>query len=187
MFSANQASTGRRKDTTINAETTGEFVWNLATYPLREAVNITAEEVPYGIDEFQRAGLQKEKSSIVNVPMVKESPVKFECKYHSTLRLPGNPPVGSADVVIGLVVGVHVDESVLTDGLVDIQKTQPIARCGYYQYARIRETFEMIIPGDKKMLFGLEGNAALHGKLRDEMAGERATNGERPEGGASDL
>ena len=113
--------------------------------------------------------------------------MKFECKYHSTLRLPGNPPVGSADVVIGLVVGVHVDESVLTDGLVDIQKTQPIARCGYYQYARIRETFEMIIPGDKKMLFGLEGNAALHGKLRDEMAGERATNGERPEGGASDL
>ena len=123
MFSANQNSDGRRKDTTMNAETTGEFVWNLATYPLREAVNITAEEIPYGIDEFKRAGLQKEQASIVNVSMVKESPVKFECKYHSTLRLPGNPPVGTADIVIGLVVGVHVSEEVLTDGMVDISKT----------------------------------------------------------------
>jgi len=181
MFSANQASTGRRKDTTINAETTGEFVWNLATYPLREAVNITAEEIPYGTDEFERAGLQKEPASIVNVNMVKESPVKFECKYYTTLRLPGNPPVGSADVVIGLVVGVHVDESVLTDGMVDISKTQPIARCGYYQYARIRETFEMVVPGDGKMLFGLEGNVSLHKKLRDEMAEERKANGEKVE------
>ena len=179
MFSANQNSDGRRKDTTINAETTGEFVWNLATYPLREAVNITAEEVPYGIDEFQRAGLQKEKASIVNAPMVKESPVKFECKYHSTIRLPGNPPVGTADIVIGLVVGVHVSEEVLTNGMVDISKTQPIARCGYYQYARIRETFEMVIPGNPKMHFGLEGNVGLHKKLRDEMTEQAHTDGER--------
>ncbi|ODM14644.1 hypothetical protein SI65_09989 [Aspergillus cristatus] len=51
MFSANQT----RKDTVVNAETTGHFVWNLATYDLREAVNISAEQVPYGTDEFARA------------------------------------------------------------------------------------------------------------------------------------
>lgn len=178
MFSANQTSSGHRKDTVTNAETAGEFVWNLATYPLREAVNITAEEVPFGVDEFQRAGLQKEKANIVNVNMVKESPVKFECKYHSTLRLPGNPPVGTVDVVIGLVIGVHVDERVLTDGMVDISKTEPIARCGYFQYARIRETFEMVIPGDKKLLFGLEGSAKLYRELKDEMAEKAEGNGE---------
>jgi flavin reductase (DIM6/NTAB) family NADH-FMN oxidoreductase RutF len=169
MFSANQNSSGVRKDTTINAERTGEFVWNLATYPLRNAVNISAEETPYGTDEFARAGLQKEKASIVNVNMVKESPVKFECKYHSTIRLPGNPPVGTCDVVIGLVVGIHVDERVLTDGLVDIGKTEPIARCGYFQYARIKETFEMVIPGDGKVLLGLEGSVRGYAVLRDEM------------------
>ena len=169
MFSANQTGAGTRKDTPINAETTGEFVWNMATYPLREAVNITAEQIAFGLDEFDRANLQKEKASIVNVAMVKDSPVKFECKYHSTITLPGNPPMGSVDIIIGLVVGIHVSEDVLTDGLVDIQKTQPIARCGYYQYARITETFEMVIPGDGNVLYGLEGSAAENAKARDEQ------------------
>ena len=181
MFAANQTSDSRRKDTTINAETTGEFVWNLATYPLREAVNITAEEIPYGVDEFERAGLQKEKASIVKAPMVKSSPVKFECKYHSTIRLPGNPPVGTVDIVIGLVVGIHVDDSVLTDGLVDISKTQPIARCGYYQYARIRETFEMQIPGNAETSFGLEGNPSLFKKSRNGGVEKSHTNEAQPE------
>ncbi len=70
MFSANQTDKGIRKDTTINAETTGEFVWNMATYPLREAVNATAEQTSFGIDEFERAKLRKEKATLVNVPMV---------------------------------------------------------------------------------------------------------------------
>ncbi len=166
MFSANQTDKGTRKDTTINAETTGEFVWNMATYPLRDAVNITAEQIAFGLDEFDRANLQKEQASVVDVAMVKDSPVKFECKYHSTIRLPGNPPMGTVDIIIGLVVGIHISEDVLTDGLIDIQKTQPIARCGYYQYARIRETFDMVIPGDGKVLYGLEGSAALNAQER---------------------
>ena len=160
MFSANQTIDGARKDTTINAETTGEFCWNVATWKLREACNITAEQVPYGIDEFSRANLTKEPGQIVKAPMVKESPVKFECKYHTTIRLPGNPPMGTVDIIIGRVVGVHISDDVLTDGKVDLKKMEPIARCGYYEYAVVRETFEMIIPGDQKGLYGLEGNAA---------------------------
>lgn len=166
MFAANQTDKGVRKDTTINVETCGEFVWNLATYPLREAVNITAEQTVFGVDEFERAKLQKEKASLVSVSMVKESPIKFECRYHSTLRLPGNPPMGAVDIIIGLVVGIHIHEDVLTDGLVDMQKTQPIARCGYYQYARITETFDMVIPGGGKVNYGLEGSVALNAKER---------------------
>ncbi|GAA5825261.1 hypothetical protein JCM11251_006910 [Rhodosporidiobolus azoricus] len=99
MFSANQKpSDAARKDTVINAEREGEFCWSLATYQLREAVNITAEQVPYGEDEFLKAGLTKEYGKLVKAPMVAESPVKFECKYHNTFRLPGNPPMGSVDV-----------------------------------------------------------------------------------------
>ncbi|KAF1817080.1 nitrilotriacetate monooxygenase component B-like protein [Eremomyces bilateralis CBS 781.70] len=131
MFSANQNPDGVRKDSVVNVEQSGRFCWNLATWDLREQVNITAEQVPYGVDEFERANLTKEWSRVIEkVPMVKESPVRFECTYYSTLKLPGNAPVGSVDVVIGKVVAIHIDDSVLTDGILDIRKTQPIARCG---------------------------------------------------------
>ena len=159
MFSANQTDAGTRKDTTVNAETTGSFVWNVATYPLREAVNVSAEQVAPGIDEFDRAGLEKETACLVDVAMVKASPIKFECRYHTTIRLPGNPPMGTVDIVIGRVVGVHIAPDVLTEGMVDLKKVQPIARCGYYEYARITETFEMVIPGmSEDVLYGLEGS-----------------------------
>ncbi|KAJ5641333.1 hypothetical protein N7490_005333 [Penicillium lividum] len=161
MFSSNQTAQGIRKDTVINAEETGNFVWNLATWDLREAVNITAEQTPYGTDEFELCKVTKEQAKLMDVPMIKESPVKFECEYHTTVRLPGNPPMGTVDIVIGKVVGVHIADSVLTDGILDIKKTQPIARCGYYQYTVVRDTFEMIIPNmSQDVLYGLEGNAA---------------------------
>ncbi|KAJ0117397.1 hypothetical protein J7T55_003811 [Diaporthe amygdali] len=131
MFSANQTPSNRRKDTVANVEATGRFVWNLATWDLREAVNTTAEQVPADVDEFARAGLEKEFTTALKdpqLPMVKASPVKFECVYHTTLRLPGNPPMGSVDVVIGRVIAVHIADDVLTDGILDVRKTQPIAR-----------------------------------------------------------
>lgn len=170
MFSANQTTTSARKDSVVNAETTGRFCWNLATWDLRNEVNISSEEVEPGVDEFERAGLEKVDSQVVSislrggaqgrVPMVKKSPVRFECEYYTTLRLPGNPPMGTVDVIIGKVVGVHVDDSVITDGKVDIRKTQPIARCGYYEYAVVKETFEMIMPGTNELIrSGMEGSA----------------------------
>lgn len=171
MFSSNQTPSQGQKDTVRNVEATGVFCWQLATYALREAVNITAEQVPYGVDEFERAGLEKQFSTVLStqVPMVKASPVKFECEYYSTLRLPGNPPMGTADVVIGRVVGIHIDESVLTpDGKIDVSKTEPIARCGYYDYAVVRETFEMIIPGATEgTIYGMEGSVRKHKAARE--------------------
>ncbi|GAA5999234.1 flavin reductase family protein [Rhodotorula paludigena] len=167
MFSANQKpEDGLSKDTVVNAERDGEFCWSLATWDLREAVNITAEQVPYGEDEFKLAGLTKQFGRLVKTPMVQESPVKFECKYHSTIRLPGNGPMGSVDIVIGRVVAVHIDDRVLTNGLIDISKTVPIARCGYWQYAKITETFEMVIPGDSRVRAGLEGSAKANGEMK---------------------
>jgi hypothetical protein len=66
--------------------------------------------------------------------------------------------MGSVDVVIGRVLGIHIDDDVLTDGKIDTKKTKPIARCGYYDYAVVEETFEMVIPGSKSQLGGLEGS-----------------------------
>ncbi|UZJ55623.1 hypothetical protein CBS101457_004943 [Exobasidium rhododendri] len=164
---ANKTAADRAsKDTVINAENHGSFCWNLATWDLREAVNKSSEQFEYGVDEFEIAGLTKEKGNVVDVPLVKESPVKFECVYHTTLRIPGNGQMGSVDIIIGRVVGIHVSDSVLTNGLVDVSKTLPIARCGYMQYAVIRETFEMVPPGDPRMRAGLEGSAALNRTMK---------------------
>lgn len=171
MFSANRKPDQDQKDSVHNAEKTGKFCWNLATWPLRQAVNISAEQVAYGVDEFKRANLEKEWSQILpgqKVPMVKESPVKFECEYHTTLRLPGTPPMGSVDIVIGKVVAVHIKDEYITDGKLDPKKTQPIARCGYYDYTIVTDTFEMIIPGlDESTLAGLEGSRARHQKITE--------------------
>lgn len=127
-------------------------------------MNSSAQWLDHGVDEFEKVGLEKEMSRVIEgVPMVKRSPVKFECEYYSTLRLPGNPPMGTADVVIGKVVGIHIAEWALTDGKLDPLKTTPIARCGYYQYTVIREVFDMIIPGeDEATRFGMEGSVKKH-------------------------
>jgi flavin reductase (DIM6/NTAB) family NADH-FMN oxidoreductase RutF len=161
MFSANQDTTGNRKDSVRNAEQTGEFVWNMATYELREAVNISAEELPHGVDEFERAGLVKLPSKLVKPMRVARSPIQFECVYLNTLRFPGTPPMGTADVVFGRVVAVHIaDEAIDINGLVDVLKIQPLARMGYYDYTFVDNKFQMVIPGNSKaLLAGLEGSA----------------------------
>ena len=160
MFSANQNTGGQRKDSVRNAEETGEFVWNMATYALREAVNKTAEELPHGLDEFEHAGLVKLPSRRVKPMRVAGSPIQFECVYLNTLRFPGVAPMGSADVVFGRVVAVHIDDEVIDGrGLVDVLKIQPLARMGYFDYTFVDNKFEMVIGGhNTALLAGLEGS-----------------------------
>jgi len=159
MFAANQTTDGRRKDSVVNAEQSGEFVYNMATYDLREAINLSAQEVPPEVDEFKLAGVTKAPSEIVKPPRVAESPINFECRYHQTIRLPGNSTMGTVDIVIGQVIGIHIkDEFIQPDGKLNILKIRPIARLGYYDYTSIESIFEMIIPGpDEKLRSGMEG------------------------------
>jgi flavin reductase (DIM6/NTAB) family NADH-FMN oxidoreductase RutF len=160
MFSANQNSTGGRKDTVHNAERTGEFVWNMATWDLRDAVNASAQELPPEVDEFELAGLEKAPSRLVKPMRVARSPIQFECVYLNSLRFPGNGPMGSADVVFGRVVAVHIaDEFIDAEGRVDVLKIRPIARMGYFEYTTVDSKFSMVIPGDQRgLLGGLEGS-----------------------------
>lgn len=160
MFASNQTTDGRRKDTVVNAEQTGVFIWNMATWDLRDQVNFSAEELPYGEDEFTRTGLLKAPGVIVAASRVAVSPVHFECEYMQTVRLPGNGPMGTVDVVFGRVVGVHIIDTALTEGgKIDVLKLRPIARMGYYEYTSVESSFEMVIPGSSKLLAGLEGSA----------------------------
>jgi flavin reductase (DIM6/NTAB) family NADH-FMN oxidoreductase RutF len=159
MFAANQKTDGTRKDTVVNSEQTGEFVYNMVSYELREAMNATAQEIPADADEFEIAGLTKEPSRLVKPYRVAESPIQFECRYHQTLRLPGKGIMGTADVVIGEVLGVHIkDEFILADGKLDILKIRPIGRLGYYDYTCVDSIFEMAIPGlNEDVRAGMEG------------------------------
>jgi flavin reductase (DIM6/NTAB) family NADH-FMN oxidoreductase RutF len=159
MFAANQNTRGNRKDTVVNAEQIGEFVYNMATYGLRDAVNRSAAEVPPEVDEFELAGLTKAPSVRVKPCRVAESPIQFECRYHGTLRLPGNGPMGTADMIIGCVVLVHIkDEVIGPDGRIDLLRIRPLARLGYYDYTTVESIFEMVIPGNNEaLLAGLEG------------------------------
>lgn len=124
------------KDSLRNIAETGEFACSLATYELREHMNMTSASVPYGVDEFPLAGLTAAKSRLVAPPRVKESPVAFECRHHQTIALPGaGRHAGGYHMVIGLVVGVHIDDRYVTGGVVDTAAMRPIARLGYMDYA----------------------------------------------------
>ena len=137
-------ASGGRKDSQRNAEETGEFVCSLATYELREAMNRTSQHVAPEVDEMRLAGLTPAPSKLVAPPRVAESPVAFECKYWRTIDLPGpNGGPGTHAIVLGQVVGVHIDDRVIVEGRVDVTKLKPIARLGYGDYAVIDEVFEL--------------------------------------------
>jgi len=159
MFSANQTPEGRRKDSVVNVEATGEFVWNMATYDLREAVNLSSKMVEPAVDEFGLVGLTKAKSTRVKPPRVADSPIQFECVYMQTVRLPGNGAMGTVDMVIGKVILIHIRDDVITkDGRIDVVKIRPLARLGYYNYTSVESVFEMKRPGESRhQLRGMEG------------------------------
>lgn len=166
MFAANQNTNGHRKDSVVNIEETGEFVHNMATYDLREAVNKSAEGVPPEVDEFEIAGVTKVPSRFVKPARVAESPIHFECHYYQTLRLPVHGLRGTVDIIIGRVIGIHIkDEFIAANGKLDILKLRPIARMGYFDYTSIDSIFEMVIPGTNPDLqSGMEGMTSKRGE-----------------------
>jgi flavin reductase (DIM6/NTAB) family NADH-FMN oxidoreductase RutF len=138
---------GGDKDSLRNIRETREFVVNLATWPLREAVNASSAPAPHGIDEFELAGLTKAPACVVRPPLVAESPVHLECVLVRIVDLPSPDPADPNTVVFGEVVGVHIADEFIVDGLVDTRLLQPIARLGYDQYTRVDEVFSMTRPG----------------------------------------
>lgn len=137
-------ASGGRKDSQRNAEETGEFVCCVATYALREQMNLTSMTVGAEVDELAMAGLTPAPSRLVRPPRVAQSPVAFECRYHQTVVLPGKDgQPGMYAMVIGQVIGIYIDDQVIVDGAVDVTRIQPIARLGYKDYAVVDKVFQM--------------------------------------------
>ena len=124
-------SSGGHKDSLRNIEATGEFVWNLVTRPLAEAMNQTCAPVGPEVDEFALAGLTPVNSNLVQVPRVLESPVSFECRCAQVVQL---QTAAGATVpswlVLGEVVGVHLDRRLLVDGVYDTAAAGHVLRGG---------------------------------------------------------
>jgi flavin reductase (DIM6/NTAB) family NADH-FMN oxidoreductase RutF len=138
------------KDTVRNIEATGEFICNLATKPLAEAMNQSCAMVPPEVDEFQLAGLTSTPGRIVKAPRVLESPVALECRLIQIVRLKSaaGKEVDSW-LTLGEVVGVHIDQSLLRDGIYITAAAEPILRGGgpgdYFE-VRPEARFEMLRP-----------------------------------------
>lgn len=144
MFSAHNRFNGNRTDSVTNAESIGEFVYNMATYDLRDAVVDSSMIEEPGVDEMAATGLTAAPSRLVKPPRVLESPVNLECKHHQTIVLANDTPGMFNSVVIGRVVGVHInDDYIGSDGKLDIVKMRPLARMGYLDYTSVTEIFEM--------------------------------------------
>jgi len=137
------------KDSASNAEATGEFVFNLATLPLAHQMNASSATVEHGVNEFKLAGLTEAPSRIVKAPRVAETPASMECKVLQVIRLKDlEGKETSRIVVFGQVVAVHIDERYLKDGYFDTAAAQPLARCGYRDYAAVTEVFPLVRPDE---------------------------------------
>lgn len=137
---------GPLKDSLHNVKEVGEFVVNVATWELRDSVNVTSARLMRGVNEMELAGLTAATSRLVRPPRVAESPINLECVLHQVIELPHGQREYPNHLIIGRVVAVHIDDKVLTDGMVDIRKLAPIARLGYMEYAVVRDTFTMTRP-----------------------------------------
>ena len=135
---------GVDKDTLRNIRETKEFVVNVVTYDLAEAMNKTSGEYQASVSEFEIAQISSAPSQFVKVPRVAVSPVSFECKLYQVLDFSRSPESGS--LVIGQIVSIHVDDSHMKEGKLDRNSLDLIGRMGGIQYTRTTQRFDMARP-----------------------------------------
>jgi flavin reductase (DIM6/NTAB) family NADH-FMN oxidoreductase RutF len=130
------------KDTLKNIIETKCFVVNVVSKDLLNQMNQTSGNYPKNTDEFILAKLEKTNCVHIDVPRVKKSPASLECTLYKILKLPGV----SNNMVIGKVIGVHINENILKNGIFDILAYDPVARLGYKDYTYVSSKFELERP-----------------------------------------
>jgi flavin reductase (DIM6/NTAB) family NADH-FMN oxidoreductase RutF len=138
-------SSDGKKDSITFIEETEEFVCSLATLDLMKAVVATGYEFPRGVNEMAEAGLAPAPSRLVRPPRVAASPCALECKLLQVVALHDlEERPAHRYVTFGQVVGVHIDEGFIRDGRLDTAAMQPIARCGYADYAVVDKVIPVL-------------------------------------------
>ncbi|MBM7047846.1 MULTISPECIES: flavin reductase family protein [Rhizobium] len=140
-------SSAGRKDSVRNVEETGVFTANLVSRHLVEKMNHSSIAVPYGTNEFELAGLTAKPGTLVDAPYIGEAFAVLECRVTEILQPKGlDGEVSENIMVIGQVVGIHIDETIIRDGRLDMALARPVARMGYMDYSEGSDVFELIRP-----------------------------------------
>jgi flavin reductase (DIM6/NTAB) family NADH-FMN oxidoreductase RutF len=146
VFGSGSRPDGSKKDSQLNIEQTGEFTVNIVAHALREEMNETSAALPHGESEYAAAGLEGAECRLIKPLRVAKAPIAFECVYLQTIELESWEPPHRNWMMLGKVIGIHVAEEVIVDGLADVTQWQPVARLGYFDYATVTEVFEMFRP-----------------------------------------
>lgn len=148
------AQTGRKsrpepvKDSVANIRETGEFACNIVSQALKEAMNLSSGTYQPEVDEFELAGLTKAPGKAISAPHVAEAPAVLECRLVKIVDdLPSWREHAFNIMVIGEVVGVHIDDAIVKDGRVDVLGYNPVARMGYMDYTTVTDIWAMKRPG----------------------------------------
>ena len=137
---------GGEKDSLFNIKSSGEFVVNMVPLALKDEMNTTTAPVAHEVDELALAGLNTEDSVLVKPPRVKEAPVNMECEFFQEIKLPCTLEDSINTTIIGKVLGIHIRDDALTDGMIDLARIKPLARLGYNQYTSVDNVFTMTRP-----------------------------------------
>ncbi len=146
MFASTSAKPDRgdTKDSVSNIRETGVFAVNIVEYAMRDVMNVTSGPWEREVDEFDKAGIERAECDVIPCSRVVGSPATLECRMTQIVTLKGE----SNFLVIGEVVGVHLRDDCVEDGMFDILKYQPLTRLGYRDYSRITEVFSLKRPGE---------------------------------------
>lgn len=140
-------SSSGRKHSQQNARETGVFTCSFVSRNLVDQMNLSSATVPYGVNEFEFSGLTAKQGEIVDAPYVAEAFAVLECKVTEIIEPRGLSGEPSENVmVIGEVVGIHIDETIIREGRLDMAIARPVARMGYMDYAEGSDVFELIRP-----------------------------------------
>jgi flavin reductase (DIM6/NTAB) family NADH-FMN oxidoreductase RutF len=146
MFASTAAKPDRdgTKDSVSNIRETGVFCVNIVEYAMREVMNATSGPYPREVDEFELAGIERADCQAIACSRVARAPANLECRMTQIVQLAG----AANFVTFGEVVGVHLRDDCLRDGVFDVTAYQPLTRLGYRDYARITEVFSLKRPGE---------------------------------------
>jgi len=140
----------KMKDTARNILDTREFVVNIVQWQHREKMVQTSKNLPYGKSEFEDAELEMRKCRFISAPRLADSPVSMECQLYDHFILPSGGRGAQANVFIGEVIGMHIDEEIIRDGRIDPGLLDIVGRMGYRDYVRANDPIRINLPHKPK-------------------------------------
>lgn len=146
MFASTTAKPDRdgTKDSVSNIRDTGVFCVNVVEYTARDVMNVTSGAWDKEVDEFAKAGIERVACDTIPCSRVAGAPASLECKLTKIVQLPG----AANFAVFGEVIGVHMRDDCVVDGMFDVTTFQPLARLGYKDYTYVKDVFSLTRPGE---------------------------------------